>query len=158
MPIIALVGNKGGAGKTTLAVNLANVLARDDSTAMLDADQQGSSLQWRLMADFEAAPEVLDGTDALEIQARNLQKKVDYVVIDCPPSVHAEQTHAALRIADIALIPVQPSPVDLWATVHIEAAIRQARGESAVACGIGNQSAGGPHKIIPLDAGCACRD
>ena len=50
MPVIALVGNKGGAGKTTLAVNLAAGLARHDSVAVIDADPQGSALQWRAIA------------------------------------------------------------------------------------------------------------
>jgi len=49
-----------------------------------------------------------------------------YVVIDCPPSVLAPQTNAVLEFGDLALIPVQPSPVDLWATVHIEQAIDRA--------------------------------
>jgi len=46
MPVIALVGNKGGAGKTTLAVNLADALSRRAPTVILDADPQGSALQW----------------------------------------------------------------------------------------------------------------
>jgi len=49
------------------------------------------------------------------------------VVIDCPPSVHAPQTGAVLGFGDLALIPVQPSPMDLWANVHIEKSIDDAR-------------------------------
>ncbi len=47
MPVIAVVGNKGGAGKTTLSVNLAAGLTRRASIAVIDADPQGSALQWR---------------------------------------------------------------------------------------------------------------
>ena len=125
MPVIVVVGNKGGAGKTTLSVNLAAGLTKKTSIAMVDADPQGSALQWRAIADNDALPVYAASTD-LAYQANELQADYEYVVIDCPPSVHAPQTNAVLRIGDLALIPVQPSPVDLWATVHIERAIEQA--------------------------------
>jgi chromosome partitioning protein len=48
-------------------------------------------------------------------------------VVDCPPSVHSEQTQEALRLSDLAIIPVQPSPLDLWASVHIETEVNKAR-------------------------------
>jgi chromosome partitioning protein len=63
----------------------------------------------------------------LREQAKQYAVKNEYILIDCPPSVHAPQTLAALEFADLALIPVQPSPIDLWATVHIEKAINEAR-------------------------------
>lgn len=125
MPVIVVVGNKGGAGKTTLSVNLAAGLTKKTSIAMVDADPQGSALQWRAIADNDVLPVYAASTD-LANQANELQADYEYVVIDCPPSVHAPQTNAVLRIGDLALIPVQPSPVDLWATVHIERAIDQA--------------------------------
>ena len=126
MPVIAVVGNKGGAGKTTLAVNLAAGLAKHGSVAVVDADPQGSALQWRAIAAGSAAPPVAAATEALERQAAELLHTFRYVVIDCPPSVHAPQTGSVLRFGDLALIPVQPSPMDLWATVHIEQAIAEA--------------------------------
>jgi chromosome partitioning protein len=127
MPIIALVGNKGGAGKTTLSVNIAAGIARNRSTAVLDADPQGSSLQWRAFTEDENALDVYEANGDLSIQIDDLKDKYDCLVIDCPPSVHAPQTNTVLRQCDIALIPVQPSPVDLWATVHTERAIEDAR-------------------------------
>lgn len=127
MPVIALVGNKGGAGKTTLAVNLASALAYRDATVVVDADPQGSSLQWRALAEHDGAPPVFEGDADLENQVVRLSGPYTNVIVDCPPSVHAQQTHAALRACRIALVPVQPSPMDLWATVHIERAIEQAR-------------------------------
>lgn len=127
MPVFALVGNKGGAGKTTLTMNLAAGLARRGSIAILDVDPQGSALQWRAIAEDDALPPVFDAGDDLIRQSEALENQYDFVLIDCPPSVHAPQTHAALRIIDMALIPVQPSPVDMWATMHTERAISNAR-------------------------------
>jgi len=127
MPIIALVGNKGGAGKTTLSFNLAAGLAKQASTILVDADPQGSALQWNAFADTDQAITVLKGSDELNIQIGKLSQEYEYVVVDCPPSVHAVQTISVLENCDIALIPVQPSPVDLWATVHTEKAVEEAQ-------------------------------
>ena len=127
MPIIAIVGNKGGAGKTTLCVNLAAGISRKHSIVVIDADPQGSSLQWRAIAGDNVSFPVYAPTFSLREQARQYAVKNEYILIDCPPSVHASQTLAVLEFADLALIPVQPSPVDLWATVHIEKAIAEAR-------------------------------
>lgn len=126
MPVFAVVGNKGGAGKTTLSVNFGTGLAKQHSVAVIDADPQGSALQWRAFADDETIP-VFEATDELQQQADGLLQQYDYVLFDCPPSVQAQQTKSVLVFADLALIPVQPSPIDLWATMHIEKAINQAR-------------------------------
>jgi len=127
MPLIAFVGNKGGAGKTTLSVNVASGLARQSTVVVVDADPQGSSLQWRAFSNNDNTVPVIAANEQLEAQAKQLLDKYQYVVIDCPPSVHAEQTKTVLGFTDIALVPVQPSPVDLWATVHIEEAVNTAR-------------------------------
>lgn len=127
MSVIAFVGNKGGAGKTTLTVNLASCLARQSSVAVIDADPQGSALQWRAFSESDYAVPVIEASEQLEEQTKQLIQDYRYVVIDCPPSVQAPQTKTVLAFSDMALIPVQPSPVDLWATVHIEEAVNQAR-------------------------------
>lgn len=127
MAVIALVGNKGGAGKTTLAVNLATTLVKEGATVVFDADPQGSVLQWQSIAGPDSDLQVIDTAKGLEEIFARTAGHYDHVVIDCPPSVLAPQTHAALELSDIALIPVQPSPLDLWATVHIEHAVEQAR-------------------------------
>jgi len=127
MPVIALVGNKGGAGKTTLSVNLAAGLAKQKSTILVDADPQGSALQWNAFTDENSMVHVLEAREELNSQLAELSQEYDYVVVDCPPSVHALQTIKVLEICDLALIPVQPSPVDLWATVHTEKAVEDAR-------------------------------
>lgn len=127
MTVIALVGNKGGAGKTTLAINLAMTLARKAGTVVFDADPQGSALQWCSIAVADSDPRVVDATVGLEDVFIRVADGYEHVVIDCPPAVQAPQTHAALAVSNVALIPVQPSPLDLWATVHIEQAVERAR-------------------------------
>jgi chromosome partitioning protein len=128
MPVIAVVGNKGGTGKTTLSVNLAAGLARTTAIAIVDADPQGSSLQWRAIGEAAGGFPVFAAGSRIRAQAAELLQEYTYIVIDCPPSVHAPQTTTVLDIASLALIPVQPSPMDLWASVHIEQAVNRARG------------------------------
>ena len=127
MPIIAIVGNKGGAGKTTLSVNIAAGISQQSSIAVIDADPQGSSLQWRAIAGDNVHFPVYAPTFSLKQQAESYSSKNDFVLIDCPPSVKSPQSISVLEFADIAIIPVQPSPIDLWATVHIEKAVSEAR-------------------------------
>ncbi len=127
MPVIALVGNKGGAGKTTLCINLASALAERGTTTVLDADPQQSSHNWFSIADGNSPFAVIP---AFEDAARTMAEHTDsvrYLVVDCPPSVHSQQTSDALSVANLALIPVQPSPLDLWASVQIETEVERAR-------------------------------
>jgi len=127
MPVIALIGNKGGAGKTTLSINLACGLHRRFSTLLLDADPQRSSLQWRDISERDDLVDVVDALEDVVTTVQEYRDGYDYLVIDCPPSVHSEQTRRALSCCDIAVIPVLPSPLDLWASVHVEQELDQAR-------------------------------
>ncbi|CRI64522.1 ParA [Thiocapsa sp. KS1] len=131
MSIVAVVGNKGGTGKTTLSLNLAAGLGRRGSVVIVDADPQQSAYQWRLIGDENMAlPAVVAAAFGLEKTVRALRDVHDHVVIDCPPSIKAPQTEHALRLADHALIPLQPSPMDLWATSHLARIIEQIRPEN----------------------------
>ena len=120
MQVIALIGNKGGAGKTTLCVNHAVARADKYQVVILDADPQQSSSQWHNVADCNVSVEVTEACDDIQYVLDGLESRFSYCLIDCPPSVHSRQMQQALRVADLAIIPVQPSPVDLWATVHVE--------------------------------------
>ncbi len=126
MATIALIGNKGGAGKSTLSVNLASALNRRAKTIILDADPQRSVLQWRAMG-VGPAVAVVDAVADLPGTLAAHGDTFAHLIIDCPPSVDAPQTRTALRLVDLALIPVQPSPLDIWATVHIEREVEAAR-------------------------------
>ena len=127
--IIALVSNKGGVGKTTLSMNVASGLNRRESTGILDADPQQSSTHWARVGNLSGfkSPDLLTLSDTpFNEQVKTLADKHRYVIIDCPPSIASPETHSALRIADVAIVPVQPSPVDLWATVHIASIVKEA--------------------------------
>jgi chromosome partitioning protein len=126
VPTIALVSNKGGAGKTTLSMNLAAGLGRREPCVLLDADPQGSSLQWAIIAERPEGS-VLSAHEDLAGRLDAQRGDYPFQLIDCPPSIHAPQTRTALGLADIALIPVQPSPVDLWATAHIAQVVEEVR-------------------------------
>ncbi len=127
MPVIALVGNKGGIGKTTLCINLASALAERDATVVLDADPQQSSHNWHAIGDGGSAFPVIATVEDVAKAAVEHAAAARYVLIDCPPSVHSRQTSDALSHADLALIPVQPSPLDLWASAQIEGEVGRAR-------------------------------
>ena len=130
MATIALIGNKGGTGKSTLSVNLASALNRRAKTIILDADPQRSVLQWSAMGDG-AVVAVIDAVADLPGTLAAHADAFAHRIIDCPPSVEAPQTRTALRLVDLALIPVQPSPLDIWATVHIEREVEAAREQNA---------------------------
>ena len=126
--VIAVINQKGGAGKTTLAMNLAAGLAQRASTIVLDLDPQGSSHQWASMGTqgFPAAVERMNGTwdaHALQQQYQSYQHRV----LDCPPSLESPASLQALRACDVALIPVLPSPIDLWASLRLPQELEEAR-------------------------------
>lgn len=126
--VIAVINQKGGTGKTTLALNLAAGLARRAPTAVIDADPQRSISQWIGMSqsdqDLPVATAISDNP-ADTIAA--LKKSHRYVVVDCPPIVKGAVIDAVMAAADRVLIPVLPSPLDLWASVEMAALVRTAQ-------------------------------
>ncbi len=126
--VTAVVNQKGGAGKTTLAMNLAAGLARRGETVVVDLDPQGSSIQWATLgsAPFPATVKQMSG----KWDAQSIQKgfrAYRYTVLDCPPSLDSHASLQALRACDLALIPILPSPVDLWASLRLPQEIAEAR-------------------------------
>lgn len=125
--IIALLNQKGGVGKTTLAVHIAAALAlRGRSVLLVDADPQGSALDWSAIRQTEPLFPVIG------LPKNNLHKEIpahaakyDDIIIDGPPRVN-ELARAAIMASDMVLIPVQPSPYDVWAAKEIVDLLREA--------------------------------
>lgn len=119
MAVVAITGLKGGVGKTTLAANLAGELAAAGRTvAVLDADPQESLIQWAGLGEgllSEIAQAVDADNEAQFVEAVNIAAMgADHVLIDCPPGFR-EAALYALRVADLALLPAGPSPLDILA-------------------------------------------
>lgn len=129
--IVALLNQKGGVGKTTLALHLAGEWARRGRrVTLVDADPQGSALDWSQQRSREGVPRLFGvvglARDTLHREAPELARDADHVVIDGPPRV-AGLMRSALLAADVVLIPVQPSPFDGWASAEMLALLGEAR-------------------------------
>ncbi|MDA8050000.1 MAG: AAA family ATPase [Rhodospirillales bacterium] len=130
--VIAVAQQKGGAGKTTLAANLAVALAAGRRVALWDADPQHSLSRWRRLREegrgARAALEFLEVAGwRIGIELERIGRTNGLVVIDTPPEI-ATDARQAVRGADLVLVPLQPSPPDLWAaegTLRLAAAERR---------------------------------
>lgn len=123
--IIALTSQKGGSGKTTVAMQLAAGLAlRGLQVAVADLDPQRSASRWAESAPaaspFPALVLAPDESEPLRQALRKPLRDCDVLILDCPPSIEHPATSAALELATLALVPVVPSPTDLWSTRAIE--------------------------------------
>lgn len=129
--IVALLNQKGGVGKTTLALHLAGAWVRQGKrVTVIDADPQASALDWAQQRARERLPRAFGviglARDTLNQEAPELARGVDHVVIDGPPRV-AALLRSALLAADLVLIPVQPSPFDGWASEEMLRLLAEAR-------------------------------
>lgn len=125
--IIGVLNQKGGVGKTTISVNVAASLARDGARVLLiDADPQGSALDWAAAREDEPLFPVIGlPRPTVHKEIGQIGKGYDYVVIDGPPRV-TELTRSAIMASDVVVIPVQPSPYDVWAAEEVVALVKEA--------------------------------
>lgn len=119
MPIISLLNQKGGVGKTTIALHLAFELAKIGSVLLIDADPQSSSLDWSTQREEKSPFSVLGfPKKVLHREIPSLSSGYAWTIVDGPPA-STEIATSAISASDLVLIPVQPSPLDTWAAQKI---------------------------------------
>ncbi len=113
--VIAVLNQKGGSGKTTISTNVASWLhSQGESTLLVDLDPQGSASDWADAREGDELCPVVRMGKSISRDLPKIARDYDWVVIDGAPQV-SELAAAAVRAADVVLIPVQPSPYDIWA-------------------------------------------
>lgn len=126
--IIGVLNQKGGVGKTTLSINISAALANEGKRVLLiDADPQGSSLDWSsARSDDPLFPVVGFPRANLHKEIQLIGKGYDHIIIDGPPRV-TDLARSAIMASDLILIPTQPSPYDIWASEEIIKLVDEAR-------------------------------
>lgn len=124
MKVIAVLNQKGGSGKTTIATQLARGLQlQGHSVLLVDSDQQGSARDWRAVDEDNPVPVIALDRPTLDKDLKNVTAQ-EYVVIDGSPQA-TDLAISAIKAADFVLVPVQPSPYDVWATSDLVDLVKQ---------------------------------
>jgi chromosome partitioning protein len=131
--VITVAQQKGGAGKTTLVIQLATALkALGRKVALVDIDPQGSLTGWMRLREHrqQEAPELrfsMIGGWRLGVELDRLKREAELIVVDTPPHTEAD-ARTAIRGADLVLVPCQPSSLDIWASkATVEQAAKERR-------------------------------
>lgn len=118
MKIVSILNQKGGVGKTTLATNIASKLHLNGSKVLLvDSDPQGSARDWHAIGNSEIAVIGMD-RPTLERDVKKIANDFDWVIIDGTPQL-TNMAVSAIKCSDLIIIPVQPSPYDIWASEEL---------------------------------------
>lgn len=135
MPVIAIANPKGGVGKSTLCTNLAGWLAHQGHAVMLgDLDRQHSARQWLALRPPHLP--AIAGWETVSADVVRPPKGTSHVVLDTPAGLHGKRFEAVMRLADRVLVPLQPSPFDLAATIAFVQALRAHKRADKVAIGL----------------------
>ena len=124
--IISLVNQKGGVGKTTIAINLASYISQTSKVCLIDADPQGSCVLWGNITDSNPFNILHYSAPDLHSGIGDMTKGYKHTVIDAPPGT-GDITLSTLLASNLAIIPITPSPLDLWSSGEIDDLIRFAR-------------------------------
>jgi chromosome partitioning protein len=130
--ILVAANQKGGCGKTTVTMQIGGTLGRTGHRVLIvDADPQGTATRWAASASDESPfPAHVAGLAAAGGKVHREIKKYldsyDFILVDCPPAVESAVPQSALLIADVALVPIIPSPADLWAATGTRGLIERA--------------------------------
>lgn len=143
--VITVAQQKGGAGKTMLAANLAAAYAPHRRTAMLDIDPQHTLARWATLRHAHPTVPVIPCSDVsgwrLGVELDRLMRSYDLVVIDSPPQIDNE-ARRAIRAARLVLVPVQPSAPDRWAAIGTLALAAAEKRQAAIVLNRAPTSAG----------------
>ncbi|MBJ9756636.1 ParA family partition ATPase [Burkholderia cepacia] len=124
MHVIAVLNQKGGSGKTTIATHIARALQLAGAEVLLvDSDPQGSARDWAAVREDQPVTVVGIDRPTIERDLKHIASK-DFVVIDGAPQA-ADLAVSAIKAANFVLIPVQPSPYDIWATSDLVELVKQ---------------------------------
>ena len=130
MRTVAFVTQKGGSGKSTLASSLAvSALEHGERVCLIDMDPQATLVHWSKMRELDDVPVVAATAPKLQAVLDVLASKgVTLVIIDTPGSDGAA-ANAAMKAADLSVIPSRPSVFDLWASAHTRNALKDIGGD-----------------------------
>lgn len=119
MPVISILNQKGGSGKTTIAINLARAYQlQGHSVLLVDSDKQGSSRDWHSADENNPVPLLVLDQVSIDRDIKKVVNKYEYIIVDGSPQA-TEIATATIRASDFILIPMQPSPFDIWASSNL---------------------------------------
>lgn len=126
--IISVVNQKGGVGKTTAAVNIARGLSDGPGRSLLiDTDPQGSVLQWHSLGRNPHFDVIHHPSPIRPAEVKSLTTGYKHVVLDTPPAI-GEIIRSCLLVSDLAIVPVGPSPLDIWSSQETVAILKEMAG------------------------------
>ena len=124
MLVVSVLNQKGGSGKTTIATHLSRAFqCAGYDVLLIDSDPQGSARDWAAVRDDQPVPVVGIDRPTIERDIKAVSHK-DLVVIDGAPQA-ADLAISAIKASDLVLIPVQPSPYDIWAASDLVELVKQ---------------------------------